>query len=337
MFKWVKDLGGTVNAEVKLNKDGVRGLFTTKGIKRDEPICSIPAAAIMNVAGYNDSFAVPTLAVLKEWKLGAQSRFKPYVDMWPGPEGLVNSCNMDLKYVPMWKNDYCESSGRERNHADWHKHAMALLDGSLNPDIEYTVQEVMGADPVTVDDLKYACAISSTRYVSSARRRRLLMAPVFDLANHDRNCANYLSAYDTADFLHLLAGEDMAANTEVCYSYGALRDDYALAHYGFMPPLEDPPRLAYVDHPEFSEGHYSHDNAPSEEPFQGTPEEMRRELQRLKGIRVQIKNTPDALPPQPKGQDYVYDMLKELEWRRLNALEYEIKRLAFALNEKVEL
>lgn len=31
---------------------------------------------------------------------------------------------------------------------------------------------------------------------------------------------------------------------QICYCYGAtIRDDYAVMHYGFLPALEDPPRL----------------------------------------------------------------------------------------------
>jgi hypothetical protein len=33
---------------------------------------------------------------------------------------------------------------------------------------------------------------------------------------------------------------------QVCYSYGKMRDDYAVVHYGFLPQLEDPPRLLLV-------------------------------------------------------------------------------------------
>jgi len=33
---------------------------------------------------------------------------------------------------------------------------------------------------------------------------------------------------------------------QVCYSYGNIRDDHAAFHYGFMPPLESPPRLLAV-------------------------------------------------------------------------------------------
>ena len=47
-----------VNAVVKTNNEGVRGLFATREIKDGENILSIPAAAIINAGGLTDSFAV---------------------------------------------------------------------------------------------------------------------------------------------------------------------------------------------------------------------------------------------------------------------------------------
>ena len=31
-----------------------------------------------------------------------------------------------------------------------------------------------------------------------------------------------------------------------------MRDDFALVHYGFLLPREDPPRLCLADHPAFN-------------------------------------------------------------------------------------
>lgn len=44
---------------------------------------------------------------------------------------------------------------------DWDGHLRSLLSGQLNPDIEYTIEEVVGAEPVSIEDIKYACAIVS--------------------------------------------------------------------------------------------------------------------------------------------------------------------------------
>ncbi len=64
---------------------------------------------------------------------------------------------------------------------------------------------------------------------------------------------------------------------------------------------------------------------------------MEEELERLRGILQGLRATPDPLPPSPPGADYVYDMFKELERRRVAALEYEIRRLSAILNRKTEL
>lgn len=44
--------------EVKVNHEGVRGIFATKAVKADEHILSVPASAILNAGGVNNSFAV---------------------------------------------------------------------------------------------------------------------------------------------------------------------------------------------------------------------------------------------------------------------------------------
>lgn len=332
LIQWVVDLGGTVNAVVKTNGEGFRGLFATRDIKEGEDVLAVPAAAIINAGGLKDSFAVPTMTVLRELK-DPHSRFKPYVDVFPSPSEVLNSCNMDRKYIPMWKSEYWE-----KNVAEWLDYLDALLLGKLNPDIEVTIQEAVGNATVTIQDLQYACAISSTRYVSATRRKRLIMVPVYDMANHKLECPHHINEYEASDFFRLIAGADVKEGEEICYSYGTLRDDYALSHYGFLPDVEDPPRLALVDHPDFKpEAQYDHDDAPGEEEFDGTPEESAAELARLKAIYDKLKATPDLLPPQPPGQDYTYDMLKELERRRLVSLAYEITRLSEVLELKVEL
>ncbi|KXZ55869.1 hypothetical protein GPECTOR_2g1420 [Gonium pectorale] len=313
LFKWVRDLGGEVNAEVKQNSNGVRGLFATKDIPEGQYIASIPAAAIMNAGSLNDSFAVPTLITLRELK-NPYSRFKPYVAIWPRPDEVINSCNFPTEYIGMLKMPYWE-----KNVNEWSEHIGHLLTGDLDAELEYTIK-------------------SSTRYVLTHRRRRLLMAPIFDLANHDRSCTTYLTPYESGNMLHFVAGSDIKQGEEVCYSYGNMRDDYALIHYGFLPDLEDPPRLALVDHRDFKpDSPYTHEEAPDDVPLEGEPEVLRAELQRLRNIHDELKATPDTMPPRPPGEDYLYDTLKELERRRLNALSNEIQRLSFLLNDRTEL
>lgn len=50
---------------------------------------------------------------------------------------------------------------QERNQRDWQYHLESLHKGTLNPDIEYTIAEVVGNTPVSIEDLQYACAIVS--------------------------------------------------------------------------------------------------------------------------------------------------------------------------------
>ncbi len=47
-----------MNAAVKTNSEGYRGLFATRDLKEGENIVSVPATAIINAGGLKDSFAV---------------------------------------------------------------------------------------------------------------------------------------------------------------------------------------------------------------------------------------------------------------------------------------
>ncbi|KAL6755639.1 hypothetical protein V8C86DRAFT_2672399 [Haematococcus lacustris] len=198
----------------------------------------------------------------------------------------------------------------------WQGHMEAALNGEVNLHLEYTPREVLGNinGSLTLDDLKYACALSSTRYVSTNARQRLMMFPLFDLMNHQHQCLHFLSNYDEADEEQVIAGKDVEAGEELCYGYGTMRDDYAVMHYGFLPDLEDPPRLLEV----------------------GTEAELQAELSRQQTTLKTLQEEEDTDSRVVKGQDPVYDVLKELQWRRRNALRYEIKRLQEAL-QKTEL
>ena len=60
------------------------------------------------------------MTVLRELK-DPHSRFKPYIDIFPSPSEVLNSCNMDRKYIPMWKSEYwVRGSGRSRPHSHSH-------------------------------------------------------------------------------------------------------------------------------------------------------------------------------------------------------------------------
>lgn len=42
------------------------------------------------------------------------------------------------------------------------------------------------------------------------------MVPVFDMANHYRNCEHSISKYESSDFLHVVAGKDLQPGDEIC-------------------------------------------------------------------------------------------------------------------------
>ena len=52
---------------------------------------------------------------------------------------------------------------QEKNVRDWQEYLQLLKNGGLNPDIELTVEEAVGNAHVSIEDLRYACAIVSAR------------------------------------------------------------------------------------------------------------------------------------------------------------------------------
>lgn len=67
---------------------------------------------------------------------------------------------------------------------------------------------------------------------------------------------------------HPVPPRSSCCSHQICFGYGSLRDDYAVIHYGFVPPEEDPPRLLAVDHPEFDEEKHNFNDL-TDEPFEG--------------------------------------------------------------------
>ena len=60
----------------------------------------------------------------------------------------------------------------------------------------------------------------------------------------------------------------------------------------------------------------------------GSVAEKRAELERLQSILSRLESLdPQPSAPRIQGEDYMYDMLLELQRRRRAALEYEISRL----------
>ncbi|KAL6752581.1 hypothetical protein V8C86DRAFT_2751589 [Haematococcus lacustris] len=327
---WVIAHGGMTKAEYGYNKRGFRGIFAKEAIKKGDPIMIIPASCSINVGSLTGSFLTPSLLLLRELR-HPDSRFKPYLNIFPKRDEVVNACNLDKKYWHMLPTPLLNMV------QGWQGHMEAALNGEVNLHLEYTPREVLGNinGSLTLDDLKYACALSSTRYVSTNARQRLMMFPLFDLMNHQHQCLHFLSNYDEADEEQVIAGKDVEAGEELCYGYGTMRDDYAVMHYGFLPDLEDPPRLLELDHHQYDSSSMHQSNL-SEERFEGTEAELQAELSRQQATLKTLQEEEDTDSRVVKGQDPVYDVLKELQWRRRNALRYEIKRLQEAL-QKTEL
>lgn len=57
---------------------------------------------------------------------------------------------------------------QEKNVKDWQEYLKNLHNGALNPDIEITVAEAVGNATVSLDDLRYACAVVSATASSGA-------------------------------------------------------------------------------------------------------------------------------------------------------------------------
>jgi hypothetical protein len=92
-----------------------RDLRSPQVLLVDRPDCDDAGAHPYGAAGAQRStqvrnahaftHALPPRDSLPPW-LWPCSRFRPYIDMWPKPTEVVNSCNIELKYAPMWKNEY---------------------------------------------------------------------------------------------------------------------------------------------------------------------------------------------------------------------------------------
>ncbi len=55
----------------------------------------------------------------------------------------------------------------------------------------------------------------TTRYLATGTRARMIMVPIFDMANHRPDCPHSVSIYDDATELHMVAGRDVEAGEEV--------------------------------------------------------------------------------------------------------------------------
>eukprot|EP00386_Alphamonas_edax_P007648 GDKI01025455.1.p1 GENE.GDKI01025455.1~~GDKI01025455.1.p1 ORF type:complete len:362 (+),score=121.69 GDKI01025455.1:210-1295(+) len=316
LVQWVRNFGGIVRGEVRVDPaTGMRGLFATERIGKGETILSVPSSLILNLSGGESSFLESTLRMLRELKLKDKSRFWPYIDSLPGPNEVLHSCNIDPHYLPMYKNDQLESSPRMLQD-----HLATLLSNDMSQLLHepLLLHEAVGNETVTLDDLKYACALTNTRSVGG--RNRVLMVPVYDMANHRHDCTNHIEVYtqSVGANLVILAGSDLKPGDEICNHYGIHHDDYAVAHYGFLPPTHTPPKLAQVD-----------ERQPPL-PDSATHLELQAELARLQAVLTDINSRPDTVTPRthtPGGVDYVYATMKQLEQRRRDAIQHEMNRI----------
>ncbi|KAJ9533641.1 hypothetical protein QJQ45_026725 [Haematococcus lacustris] len=213
---------------------------------------------------------------------------------------------------------YIKARDMVRRILEYQSYLGAVLEGHVNLQLEFTIKEMLGSANVTLDDLKYGCAV----------------IPIFDMSNHKRKCAHTTTALEGGDDVSVVIGEDVEADMELCYPYTPdMRDDHGVLNYGFLPDPEDPPRLLQVDHPEYSP---SDSNKPlSEEPFEadsadGYLSEMDRLTKLLDDIQQVDANFDEAAWP-ASGTDYVFDMLMGLKQRRREAIRYEVARLTSKL------
>eukprot|EP00195_Chlamydomonas_chlamydogama_P006162 CAMPEP_0202890664 /NCGR_PEP_ID=MMETSP1392-20130828/995_1 /ASSEMBLY_ACC=CAM_ASM_000868 /TAXON_ID=225041 /ORGANISM="Chlamydomonas chlamydogama, Strain SAG 11-48b" /LENGTH=357 /DNA_ID=CAMNT_0049574279 /DNA_START=49 /DNA_END=1122 /DNA_ORIENTATION=+ len=326
--RWVLDNGGMIKTKVDVSKNGIRGLYAKEAVKAGDYLATIPSSVILNAGSVHGDFMSPMMTLLREMHTPC-TRFKPYLDIMPKKGEIINACNLPYEYLPLLQSSYWDGFIR-----GWQSYMDQALQGEVTRHMEYTFKEVVGNVNLTLDDVKHACALTSTRYVSTdSVRARLIMVPIYDMANHWHKCPHTISVYDNADELHIIAGKDVEAGEEICYPYGSMRDDYAVLHYGYLPEAQVPPRLLMIDRHDFNPE--DHGKGVGEEDFSGTPEEVAAEVKRLQGILDQVEDFTDPLK-HPPGKDTLYDLLISLRERRRVALKHEIGRLQ-ASSAKTEL
>eukprot|EP00798_Chlamydomonas_sp_ICE-L_P005771 gene5771-6068_t len=331
MFDWASSHGAEFHLEVGVNDIGIRGTFLTKDIPAGEAIVSMPPNLILSL-GHGVDFTTTLLNYLREMK-APNSRFKPYIDSHPTIDNVICQCNFPPSYIPMLQHAQTE----EETHA-YLETLERIFSGIDDATSDLTINDV-SSEPVTMEELVYACALTTTHPVTGDPRPISIMVPVFDLANYKRNCSTYLHYYDNpvgnAKF-RMMAGDDMKKGEEMCYDYGDLTDDLALLHYGFLPPLEEPPLLLGVDSFAYNETAEQHEII--------IFKALKTEIARLRAILdpllvIDKKHEEGTLvhPPVIEGMEYLHAKLLELQQRRRYALKREIDRLENQLEARVGL
>eukprot|EP00798_Chlamydomonas_sp_ICE-L_P020584 gene20584-27381_t len=218
--------------------------------------------------------------------LSSQSKYKPYLDIMPGKSELVHGCNLSPELAPMLQSEFWEA-------------------------LVWNWQQYMKSQ-------------TFTRVFHDGAA--MLLIPIFDLANHRRNCTTNVVADKSKKGQKLfVAGEDLGPGDEICFGFKShLRDDYAFINFGVVAEEEHPPRLFLVDHHLFD---FRDEGASvKNQVFNGTEEEVKSELLRLHTLDKFLKDA--GVAPDKEDAGLVYNMLRTLQIRRRAGVTYEIKRLA---------
>jgi hypothetical protein len=88
---------------------------------------------------------------------------------------------------------------------DWDSHLKSLLDGELDADLEFTIKEMVGNAPVTLDDLKYACAIVRGTALDALRQQVTYTSTATDCRSLDHRAPRRVQAEVVANDQGLLS------------------------------------------------------------------------------------------------------------------------------------
>lgn len=327
LVDWIKDQGGEVACESRLDANGVRGLYSTRRVQSGEIILRIPAGTIIGIEKPK-YFGEEILHFIHQLTQ-KPSDHRHYFDTLPGHKEVLNACNLPLKYIPMLENTFLEYYVNATQYM-----VQRLFAGFDDHLYGSSLKEASNGLPLSLRDVRYAASLVLSRHVQvGAPDPSPAMVPVFDLINHRRGCTHFLQVTADESMLDLIAGEDVEEGEEVCYEYGDMRDDYALTRYGFLPPMGSAPRLSMVDHYDFNPADM--DKELSDLPFRGTATEVEGEITRLTDILNHLVRLDQNKTErdQQHVSDPIYQMFREYQKRRRFALWLEINRLQEALEE----
>ncbi|KAG2447795.1 hypothetical protein HYH02_007252 [Chlamydomonas schloesseri] len=316
---WVISEGGELRVTIGRDAKGVRGLYTKQPVKKGEVLISIPEHLVLSVKNAAAAEATPQL--LRE-VYSPCSRLRPYLDTLPGPDGVLTAYNWPDEYVKYLADPVME----EQVTNSFKLHAKYTWLGNNDEEMEVTIPEAIGRANISLADWEHMVSLLSSR-TFTIRKGALSLVPVLDLANHDVRDVNQL---DNSSKVRLIAGKDLGAGEEVTITYGGLRNDELLLYYGFLDTVTEPPRLFSMDHRAYK---LYEAKQLSDAPMEGTPEELRAELARLRGVLAALEERLAALGPIPQTRPYVASVLASTHDVRRRALHAEIGRVERKLQE----